>query len=292
MNHDYSLETKLKKEAPDLHRLYCDSVLACQNMLLRYKAFFPNFTDHTVLHSLDVIEFCNGIIGDQVEQLNADEIFVLLMAAYLHDVGMGIDLNSFEAYLHEIPSAAAYRAANPDEDIPNIIRMFHNEFSGCFIRRYAPFFEMPSDAHLFAIVQVSRGHRKTDLYDEAEYPAELPVPNGNVLHLPYLSALIRLADELDIAVYRNIKFLYDASKMTKKNDIIAFGTHEAIRDVIPEEDCFRMIIREPKDPIVREGLDELIVKLGITLAECVDVTAKRTPFTISQTRIVIEKERV
>ena len=48
--------------------------------------------------------------------------------------------------------------------------------------------------------------------------------NGNKIHLPYLAALIRLADELDIAADRNLQFLYDAemidneySKMEFKN---------------------------------------------------------------------------
>lgn len=86
-----------------------------------------------------------------------------------------------------------YFDTHDQENIPDIIRDFHQEFSGEYIKKYTEIFDIPSQEHLFAIVQVARGHRKTDLWDTKEYPEEICLPNGNKIHLPYLAALIRLA---------------------------------------------------------------------------------------------------
>ena len=100
--------------------------------------------------------------------------------------------------------------------------------AGLFLKKYAPFFELPSKEHLFSIIQVSRGHRKTDLEDEKEYPKALKVPNGNTICLPYLSALVRLADEIDVTAQRNSQCIYDINKITGENNLIEFIKHDAI----------------------------------------------------------------
>ncbi|WP_205948352.1 HD domain-containing protein, partial [Pyramidobacter sp. C12-8] len=60
-------------------------------MLESFLPRFPDFTDHTILHSMDVLEYCNMLIGEkQIERLSAAECYVLIMSCYLHDIGMGI----------------------------------------------------------------------------------------------------------------------------------------------------------------------------------------------------------
>ena len=70
--YDYAMERRLRALDPALHRRFTDSVFALQHILSNYKLIFPTFTDHTELHSLNVIDFCNRIIGEQIEKLNAD----------------------------------------------------------------------------------------------------------------------------------------------------------------------------------------------------------------------------
>ena len=76
--YDFSLERRLKELDPNLHQRFADTVFALQRVLSNYKLIFPDFTDHTELHSLNIIEFCNRLIGDQINKLNADEIYILL----------------------------------------------------------------------------------------------------------------------------------------------------------------------------------------------------------------------
>ena len=78
-NYDFSLERRLKELDPQLHTRFTDTVFALQQILSNYQLIFPQFTDHTELHSLNIIEFCNKLIGEQVNKLNADEIYCILM---------------------------------------------------------------------------------------------------------------------------------------------------------------------------------------------------------------------
>lgn len=285
MNTDYMCEQKLKQENPILHRLFSNSVVCLQQMLVKYKNIFPSYTDHTALHSVEVIDFCNKIIGDNIRYMNADEIYVLLMAAYLHDSGMGITMADYERFKENIDFGNYFDTHSPERKA-DIIRDFHQEFSGEYIKKYADFFEIPSKEHIFSIVQVSRGHRKTDLLDKTEYPDNYSVPNGNRICLPYLAALIRLADELDIAADRNLQFMYDLEDIDNEYSRMEFRKHQAIKQFIIDDEEFVMVV-DTSDETVYEGVLKLKDKLLQTLRECREVVEKRTPYRISQSKIRI-----
>lgn len=284
MSFDYALEMKLAKDSPKLHRIFSDNVMCCQNILIKYKSLFPSYTDHTSLHSLEVISFCNELVGDFVKELNCDEIFILLMAAYLHDTGMGISKKDFDEFSGKIPGIAEYTKNHPDAEIDEVVREFHNEFSGKYIEKYKNLFDFPSEKHLFSVIQVSRGHRRTNLYDKDEYPENLILENGNPVRLPYLASLIRLADELDIAADRNIQFMYNVSLLPSEHSKREFKKHQAIKNVeFAESSLVVTVDRSDKD--INPDLDRLFVKLGATLSECVKVVSDRTPFEIRQNKI-------
>ena len=285
--HDFALEKRLRELSKDLHLRFTDTVFALQHILSNYKLIFPDFTDHTELHSLNVIEFCNNIIGDQIDRLNADEIYCLLLGCYFHDTGMGITLNDFKEFSKQINFENYFETHNKD-DYPEIIRNFHNEYTGLFIKKYARFFEFPSEAHLFSIIQISRGHRKTDLNDDKEYPAALPIPNSNnTISVKYLSALIRLADEIDVTAARNSKIIYDISKIHKEIDLIEFMKHDAVRDLLIKPDEFVMIVKTDDEKIAN-SLNIMTKKMQKTLDECRNVVSEKTSYIITQEKIRIE----
>ncbi len=285
MDTGYMCERKLRKENPQLHTLFTNSVFSMQRMLVKYKNIFPTYTDHTALHSLEVIDFCNSLIAENIDKLNTDEIYILLMSCYLHDSGMGITMSDYEKFKKNI-DFGDYFDTHADRTVPDVIRDFHQEFSGEYIKKYAQFFEIPSKEHIFAIVQVSRGHRKTDLWDKTEYPDEFYVPDGNRICLPYLAALIRLADELDIAADRNLQFLYDIENIDNDISRMEFLKHKAIRHLDIQKDKFVMSVDESDQTVYKEviGLRE---KLNKTLQECREVVEKRTPYSITQKNVVI-----
>ncbi len=218
-DYNFFMEKQLRQLDPQLHKRFTDAVFALQYNLSHYKRIFPEYTDHTNLHSMTVIDFCNRLIGDQISRLNADELYVLLVSCYLHDTGMGITMKDYEEFSEQI-DFGSYFDTHSRDDLPAIIRTFHHEYSGLFIRKYADLFELPSPEHEQAVIQIARGHRKTDLLDEKEYPLDFTVPNGNIICLPYLSALVRLADEIDVAAPRNPLLLYDIDALTDEIQIV------------------------------------------------------------------------
>ena len=286
--YDFALERRLKALNPDLHQRFADTVFALQHILSNYKLIFPDFTDHTELHSLNVIEFCNHIIGDQVDKLNADEIYCLLLGCYFHDTGMGVSHNDFEEFSKQI-NFGNYFDTHSRDNYPEIIRNFHNEYSGLFIKKYAQFYDLPSDTHLFAVIQISRGHRKTDLFNDNEYPSCLSIPNNeNKICVKYLSALVRLADEIDVTAARNSKMTYDIKKITKEIDLIEFMKHEAVVGLDINEKDFVMRVHTSDDKIYN-SLNIMLGKMQKTLDNCRSAVNENTPYNISQEKVLIMK---
>ena len=285
-NCDFLLERRLRELDPNLHARFKDTVFALQQILSNYQLIFPLFTDHTELHTLNIIDFCNKLIDTQIDKLNADEIYCILLGCYFHDTGMGISHKDFDEFSKQIDFGNYFETHSRD-NYPEIIRNFHNEYSGLFIKKYAHFFEFPSDAHMFAIIQISRGHRKTDLYNEEEYPSSLKAPNGNTICLPYLSALVRLADEIDVTASRNSEAIYDLDKIIEEVHLIEFMKHKAVKDLKVNDNCFVMCVSSNDKKII-EALYKLVAKMQKTLDECRDVVNKRTPYQIKQKEIKIE----
>jgi hypothetical protein len=93
---------------------------------------------------MDVLDFCNRILGEQAEELNAQECYALIMACYLHDIGMGISEKDYRSFCEQ-PEMSLLRAEYPEGDDVQFIRDYHEEFSGLLIRKYAEVFEIPDE---------------------------------------------------------------------------------------------------------------------------------------------------
>ena len=281
----FALEFRLRELDTDLHKRFTDCVFALQRILSNYTLLFPEYTDHSELHSITVIQFCNTLIGEQLKRLNKNEIYVLLSGCYFHDTGMGITQKDFEAFSREI-DFGDYFEKHPDATVSEQIRDFHNEYSGRFIRKYAELFEFPSKAHLEAVIQISRGHRKTDLKDESIYPIELATPDGESICLPYLAALLRLADEIDVTAARSSKMLYDLDAINDEHQLFEHKRHRAVRDLIISKDSFTLLI-DDSDPVILGMIQRLAEKMQKTLDTCRAAVNGRTPFEITQSRILL-----
>ena len=285
MGSEHGIERRLSRLSPELHGRYRDCVVISQRMLTRYENYFPDFTDHTLLHTLDVLDLCNRLIGEQLDGLPAEDLYVLLMGALFHDVGMGVSLADFEEFRQ------ALDFPEPEDDTARAwaVRDHHQELSGLFLKKYGHILDFPSDAYLHAVIQVCRGHRRTDLLDEAAYPPRFEVEPGKAVCLPYLAALLCLADELDIAAGRNISFLYDVERMPSPRDRREFRKHMAIYRVDLEPD--RVVVHaRTEDPEIRAGVRELCAKLLDKLLLCRRVAAERSPFVITQAGVALELE--
>lgn len=279
---DYAIETRLKELSPDLYRRYRDCFVVSGKMLLRYENYFPDFTDHSLLHTMDILEFAGTLIGDQINSLTAEDLYVLAMGALFHDIGMGVSFSDFDEFMKELGLPIEKNA----EERPWAVRRNHQELSGLFLKKYSSIFDIPNEKYLHAIVQVCRGHRKTDLLNEKEYPVLFAVEEGKSVYLAYLAALICLADELDISEERNISFLYDVESMPEERDRVEFHKHMAVNSVEIEEDA--VIVRaESSDKEIENGVREVCSKLNDKLVYCRSVAEERSPFRIKPKEVIL-----
>ena len=283
---NYLLERKLREESKDLHKRVAESVFVLQTMLSKYLTRFPDFTDHSFLHSMNVLDYCNRIIGDdQIKKLCPEECYVLIMGCYLHDIGMGIGNRDFAEFSEKLDFGDYFDNHDINNDAETV-RTFHNEYSGLFIRKYSEVFDIPSESMTKAIVQVSRGHRKTDLLDRSEFG---DIKTGNaIIRTAYLSAVMRLADEIDVASDRNPKLLFEDKTVTDEKSIIEFGLHESILYVDVGDDAVTLHIK-PKTAEYRSKIEELADKITDTLNYCTAVAEQTSDLRIRQNRVIIKE---
>ena len=289
---DFLLEKTLRKLDKDLLRRFNNVALVAQNVLTKYKALFPEYTDHTELHSMTVIDFCNRLIGEsQISKLNADEIYILLVACYLHDVGMGINEKDFDEFSEKL-HADRFFQEHPNATKADFVRTYHNEFSALYIEKYAELYDIPSPEHTFAIREVARGHRKTDLFSESEYPSAYPLPNGNTVCLPYLAALIRLADEVDVVASRNPMILYDTDSQstTSEQQMRENKKLYAVKAMKITKEAF-VLFAEEDDPAVIESLEAMAAEIQSKLDYCREVIEKRSDLTLTQKKVILNITR-
>ena len=118
------------------------------------------------------------------------------------------------------------------------------------------------------------------------YPIGLPTPDGDTICMPYLAALIRLADEIDVTADRSSKLLYDLEAITDEHQLFEHKRHRAVRDLIISEDAFTLII-DDSDPVVLAMIQRMKNKMQQTLDTCREAVNGRTPFEITQRRVVL-----
>lgn len=277
--YDFLLEKRLKELSPELSANFRDIVFCMRKILEKNDTYFPAFTDHTTRHSLFVLEFENRIIGpENIKKLNADEIYILMCSAYMHDFGMTVSAREYEKFKEGIVPEDFFEK-HPDATLRDCIRIYHNEFSGAMVSYYSDFFDFPSKEHAYCVAQVCRGHRKTDLFDRNEYDPAFKLPNGSTVCLPYLSAVMRLTDEMDITRDRNSIASYE-----EHLDNIHYRQHYAVKSLDIENDRF-VIHVDTSEKDVRDECVSIIKKLDATLAYCRNVSSSLTPFEITQKSI-------
>ena len=289
---DFYLERALREKDPRLHEIFKNCVAVMSVALDNYKHWFPTYTDHSMQHALNVIALCNSIIGpENCDKMNADEIFILLIGCYFHDIGMGISKSDFSEFAHQFEEDVKVPDIDGEEsEIINFIRSYHHELSGRLIRKYGELFEIPSEKYVYAVAQVARGHRKTDLFDKSEYDPEYEVDGGAKVCLPYLASVIRLADEIDVAEDRNPLESYIIKEDYTEKDIIEFAKHKAIKRLIIRENSF-VIRADISDGQIAEYVNELADKIRETLEYCREATAARSRFIISQKTVEVKNVR-
>lgn len=165
---------------------------------LMREPFHLHFSDHSVGHSDRVMGVISKVLWsnlDTSKRLNGHELFVLLLATYLHDIGMQWTFSQSKEKYVEVERAT--KIAYDD------IRKSHADRSAMMIKATAGFEKVPApDLGIKASrVLLDVAHYVAKLVESHQGAYEIKPKcddfSGEVLRLDLLCALLRIADTLD-----------------------------------------------------------------------------------------------
>lgn len=277
---DYALTSALKEAEPELYQSYLDGAAAASLMLDRYEGIFPDFTDHGCVHSIHIMELAARLAGKELYRLNGGSLYVLLEGILFHDLGMGIS----EKDVRELGPEVWPGEECETEGLADRIREHHQELSALLIEKYGGFLEIPPE-YRWAVAQAAKGHRRADLMDEKEFPARYQI-RGEEICLPYICALIRLADELDLCWDRSSRLGRGERAVDDPYSRLVWRTHDTVSEVRILEDEIQLVWKGGDQEIRRE-LEGWAEKLQRVSDEVCLAAEERTDFVIPARQVTI-----
>ena len=178
------LKDSLKKEhASKLNNI---KKLMC-NIAGKTKIYFPTYTNHGTDHLKNVEKYVNQMVNDKIKQnLTPDEIFFLLCAVWLHDVGM-VPKDDEELLF--------FKSLTQDgrEEFSDNVRDRHHVRSDNYIKENHKKLGI-TKLEAKIIGQIAKGHRLIELsnFEDINY-------DGVNINIARLAAILRLSDECDVS---------------------------------------------------------------------------------------------
>jgi signal transduction histidine kinase len=214
----------LNEKEPNLANRLPEIESLAMSVLTYTAGSFPYFTSHDLKHSLEVERNLNWLIPDNVKlDLNAYEIFFLLIAAWLHDWGM---------------------ISKQGEKSADIRRRHHERTEENFVKMYQSLKLNYHEARIIGLI--ARGHRVEDLRDSL-YDKQIFSANFHI-DVRFLAAILRLADECDITYNRVPELIYYSLNPVGASEE-HFRAHLSIQGIgkwVPHKIEFFAVANDPK----------------------------------------------
>ncbi len=211
-------------------------------ILGRISAFFTDYTNHDVSHCDQVVLNLNWIIPEKViNSLNRYEIQILLLACYLHDVGMALGKSEADEIartsdfqLYKRQAVVKDKDKSDEELLRDYVRLIHHKRSEKYIIDNYKELGIEDYSIARAVAILARGHREEDLLDAEKFDSRYYVVSGkDPVCLSFLTGCLRLADEVDITRVRTpellLKFVSPKNPISKEewekhSSILNIGT--------------------------------------------------------------------
>lgn len=206
-------------------------------------ANMPEFTLHDANHSANVAELMGKIIPkDTLGSLNAVELTLLLLAAYLHDVGMTASRDEVEAMKQEHPE---FRGDSEEskQKLTDYLRRNHVDRSHKMIENWfqngliVPPVKWGGKLFIKYLIAIcdSHGMPVRKLNNENEFPRDALFGDGLRVNVQYLALVLRMADLMDFDPSRTPEILYHFVNPQNPESIKEWKKHLSIvgRDITP-----------------------------------------------------------
>jgi len=221
--------------------------------------YLPWFTNHDVAHSEEIIHLLGQLIKpikSHAQFLNDHELFILLAAAYLHDMGMqslkidGIAIDKLTSVQYsEIRKRHSQESFNVI--LSKVMTVERDNFR-------LP--ESIDDDYVSPIAFVSKGH-STDYFDEVigEFKKNPPTPKNRPIRAELLTSLLLIADELDLHNKRidfSKKAHFDISSYTQ----LHWFKHHYVDSVLVDNGTINIVLTFPQNSDVYKGLIQRLIE--------------------------------
>ena len=218
-----NLLTKSKK----LYENYRDNCTVVQRMLEKYKKIYPNISDYSIMHFIDIAEFCDLIMDrKKLEGLNEDECYCLLLAALFAHTGFGLNQEIMNRYINRL----GIQKQTQSLTFLQIMSKYHVLFSACLIEEYGDIFEFPSEIHKHAIISMLYfiGGNSDDINQLEEV---LLSDNQNSVRLKDLAAVLAVGNQLAELKNTNLDLNYEDFDKYNSEEIVGFVERNVVRSI-------------------------------------------------------------
>lgn len=186
--------------------LYCRALEvrdAAATKLARVVEVFPHYTAHDITHKSRVLEIAHWLAGSElIKQLNAQELFVLSAAIFLHDVGMAV-APAERVQIQESTDYISFRQSvdlNDNDAFAEWIRRDHHRRSSQVVLNFQDVdLNIRDTALAHATSLLCHSHGERDLEDFNKYdPYFAYGTSSTTICLPLLGVILRLSDLLHV----------------------------------------------------------------------------------------------
>lgn len=224
------LEEKLFKKCPHLG----EYLVAIRDIVKKSVWDGPivlnEYPDHGFNHSEKIISFLDEIVPQANPNLSADELYILLSTAYLHDIGL-----QFPNYIPELKKVLATKGIpGLTAKKQQILRDKHREIVAQIIEEEEQFKNLHPPYHSI-IGEICTKHRASHLGED--YMEMLGAFGGEKIRFRLLIALLQCGDALHLSADRvNMKKVDLISHHSKKY----WWKNHYIREIVIDEKTNRI----------------------------------------------------
>ena len=275
------LETRCSLHADGVRATLITVMPGVQSVLHAAGTAPADFTLHDAQHSFRVAERMTDLlrVPNLLGQLTVHELALLLLSAYLHDIGMtperskilahrqylltgqhkeltDEEFNQFQEWLDDYgedvePPVPAERIRIAEELVAYYCRHKHNDWSEEWIRQHLGDEELGNYSDwVDDVVALCRSHSEAygELIEPRFNPIQVPAC-GAMVHRRYLAVLLRIADVLDLDPERTPQVILRQRAIASDSLIYWWRDHDI--SLTPDGNSFNLVARPPNAQIHR-----------------------------------------
>lgn len=249
---------------------------------------YPYYTIHTSIHSENIIRIMESLLGNRIENLSDIELVILILSAYIHDIGMYYDINEinsikesddFIIFLDENPSEYI-KYKNAPELLPDIINVYcrchharrcRNFISELNLIRKTIYIDSFDILDKTATVCESHNDNVRSILNNDDLNSKL----GYHSDMKFCAILLRLADCFDFDGSRTPEYMYHFLGIENKDKVCLDNWRRHLSSggfqFGLENGNILGYCAEPDEPYVEYTIRSFLDEIEKELKECRDI---------------------